>query len=311
MAKWRLLLPDGLYEPGLSTLEKSGLFEIESCLSLPQEELAQKLESAHAVIVTTQHKLNSDVLAKAELLQFVGTASVGYDHIDVNFLKKSGIVFANSPGANADSVGDLALYFLLAMARRIPEVQLSMSKGLWERKRLEGYELSEVTLGILGAGNTGQAVARRASACGMKVIAYDPIYKATDQIPGISQFVASQSELLQAIDVLSVHVPMNEHTKNLIDVAAIEGMRKGTRLMNLGRGGIVNEDAVYDSLERGHLATYCADVFETEPLPADHWLRRDSRVMITPHLGGATHTARKKMGQLVAEKAIEYFKKLS
>lgn len=310
-SKYRLLLTDGLHEPGLRVLHDSELFSIEQRSSTQRAYLESELKNFDAVIVHVATAIDAALIALAQpRLKYIGCASVGYDHIDVTAAKSLGVTVESVEGGNAGSVGDLALALMLSMLRRLPECANSLRNGKWERKNLQGFALSERILGLIGAGNTGQALGVRARACGMRVLAYDPRFSPSNSLEGVDEFVSSQEELLKKVDVVSVHVPRSDDTIGLIKLNELKLLKSGSFLINTSRGKIVDESAVKNCLDEGHLAGYGVDVFDVEPLPVEHWTRNHSRVVATPHMGGATEAARTRVAVEIAKRIVGYFHSL-
>ena len=228
--------------------------------------------------------------------------------MDVVYAKERKIHVASAAGANAGSVGDLALSYMLSFARRLPECRDDLRADGWNRKGLTGFALEEKVLGLLGAGNTGRATAKRAAAFGMKVVAYDPLYKPGTVVDGISEFLFSKEDVLHEADIVSCHVPLQDDTLGFLSAKDFQMMKKGSYVLNTSRGGVVVEDDIHMALDSGHIAGYGVDVFTVEPLPAGNWMRSHSKVVGTHHLGGATLAARQAVAKSVAFQALEFFK---
>lgn len=311
MAMRRLLVTDGLHEPGLEILSQSGLFELDVRQGVPADELRRILPGYDGALIHVQTKLDCATVdaAAAGSLRYVGCVSVGFDHVDVAACDRGRVTWTTAAGANADSVGDLALAFMLSFARRLPECRDDLRAGRWSRKQLTGFALHEKTLGLLGAGNTGRATALRAKAFGMRVVAYDPKYPPGTSAPGVDAFLSDKAAVLRETDILSVHVPLQADTRYLVARGELGALKRGSFVVNTARGGIVHEEAMREALQSGQIAGYGVDVFETEPLPEGHWARQEPRVVATHHLGGATTSGRQRVARRAAELAIEHFRR--
>jgi len=228
------------------------------------------------------------------------------DNVDVDTATARGIVVMNTPGGNTISTAELTFSMLMALARKIPQAHASMKEGKWSRKDFQGTELFNKTLGVLGMGRIGAEVAKRALAFGMKVIAYDPYIT-------LARAKALQIELKENVDDLyresafiTVHMPMTEETKGMVNAAAFAKMPKGVRVLNCARGGIINEADLCAAIQSGHVGGAALDVYEVEPPPADFPLRQLPQVIMTPHLGASTHEAQENVGIEVAEAIIDF-----
>ncbi len=306
----KLLVIDGLHAEALTLLKSSGLFEtIDEKTAVSGGDFVSLAPGYDAVILRIATHVTAKALeAGAGKLKFVGCASVGFDHVDLQAAQKYNVHIASAAGANAGSVADLALAFLLNFARKLPECRDNLAQAKWDRKSLDGFALSEKVLGILGMGSIGQAFSKRASACDMKVFGYDPLYAPGTKIPGVENMLSSKAELLKICDVLSVHVPREPSTMNIIDVNELKELKPGSYLINTARGGLVNEAAVRTALDHGTLAGYAADVFEQEPLPKDHWIRTHAKVVAAPHMAGSTTEARRAVSEKIVNLLLEFFK---
>ncbi|RMF84565.1 MAG: phosphoglycerate dehydrogenase, partial [Nitrospirae bacterium] len=225
--------------------------------------------------------------------------------VDVDAASKRGIVVMNTPGGNAVTTAEHAIALLLAAARRIPEADASLRAGRWERKRFVGVELEGKTLGVIGLGNVGSVVARKARGLGMRVVAYDP-YLTPERASELGVTSVTLDELLASADAVTVHVPLSERTRGLLGRDEIARMRPGAILVNCARGGIVDEAALAEAVASGHLRAAALDVFETEPPPADHPLLAAERTVVTPHLGASTAEAQEKVAVAIAHQVLDF-----
>jgi len=300
MSRYRILIADAINPEGLAPLTADGAFEIVERTGLKGEELARALADFDAVIVRSGTRITRDSLAYADRLRVIGRAGVGVDNIDVAAATERGIAVLNAPSGNTISAAELTMAILLALVRRVPAADRSMKRGEWDRKSFNGIELYGKVLGLIGAGRIGGEVARRARGFGMTVVAYDP-FLSEDRARALTIELASLDDVLRSADVLSIHTPLTDATRNLIDAAALAKLKPGAYLVNAARGGVVDEVALYQALVDGRLAGAALDVFETEPLPADHPLRSLDNVVLTPHLGAATEEAQQNVAVEIAE----------
>jgi D-3-phosphoglycerate dehydrogenase len=245
------------------------------------------------------------VIDAAPRLRVVGRAGVGVDNVDVDAATQRGIVVMNTPGGNTISTAELTFSMLMASARKIPQAHASMKAGEWNRKSFQGVELYNKTLGILGMGRIGSEVARRAIAFGMRVMAYDP-YLTLSRAKALQVELAELDELYSRADFITVHMPMTDETKAMVNAAAFAKMKRGVRILNCARGGIVAEADLLAAIKSGQVGGAALDVYETEPLPKDSALRAAPEIIMTPHLGASTEEAQENVGIEVAEAITDY-----
>jgi len=300
MSRYRVLIADPITEVGLAPLARDPNFELIDRSALGDEDLADALVGIDAVIVRSMTRITRSVLAKVDQLKVIGRAGVGVDNIDVEAATELGIAVLNAPSGNTTSAAELTFALLLAVVRQVPAADRSMKMGEWDRRRFRGIELNGKVLGLVGAGRIGGEVARRARAFGMRVIAYDP-YLTEDQARAVHIELGTLDEVLERSDILSLHTPLTDRTRNLIDAEALSKLRPGAYLVNAARGGVVDEAALYDALTSGHLAGAALDVFEDEPLPPENPLRSLDNVVMTPHLGASTEEAQQNVALEIAE----------
>jgi D-3-phosphoglycerate dehydrogenase len=270
------------------------------------ENLSKHLESADALIVRSAVQADEALLSHATRLRVVGRAGVGVDNIDLDAATRQGIAVMNTPGANAVAVAEHTLGMMLAMARHLCRADALMHAGKWEKKSLQGSELRGKTLGVAGLGRIGMEVARRARAFGMEVVGHDPFVSvAVAKEQGIR--LASLDDLYAAADYITLHVGLTPQTTGMINQAAIKKMKKGVRLVNCARGELVHEADLVEALKRGHVAAAALDVFTEEPLKQSPLMAMEN-VILTPHIGGATHEAQEAVGVQIAQQVREYLK---
>ncbi|MBO8166231.1 MAG: hydroxyacid dehydrogenase [Kosmotoga sp.] len=306
---FRLHVNDPLSNDAMELLKSSGLFEL-TAEHLDKEQLINNIGDVEFLVVRSATKVTSDVLNAGKMLKVVGRAGTGLDNIDVETAKKLGIKVYNTPGANAISVAELTLGLLLALVRHIPRGTQGLKEGKWEKKALKGNEIFEKTLGIVGFGAIGKEVAKRAAAFGMKIIAYDPFVKETELPVRLTEEL---NDLLKEADVITLHLPLTENTKHFIGESEFSNMKDGVIIINAARGGIVDEQALYNALISGKISGAALDVFEVEP-PIDE-LRRKllglDNVIATPHVGASTHEGQARVGMLMAKRLIEVAKEMN
>lgn len=299
----RILVSDKISDEGLAILRASG-FEVVYKPEISHEDLVREIADYDALVIRSRTTVTADVLQNAKRLKVVGRAGVGLDNVDVKTATKLGIIVMNTPGGNTISTAEHTMAMLTSLARMIPQADRSMKEGKWDKKKFVGVELFRKTLGVVGLGRIGTEVAKRALAYGMTVMAYDP-YISTEVAKKLGVLPASVEEICRQADFITVHVPLNDQTRNLIDRPQIELMKPTVRLINCARGGIINEEALIEALQTGRIAGAALDVFTQEPLPADHPLRRLDNVVLTPHLGASTSEAQEGVAREVAEQIVD------
>ena len=289
-AEYRVLVADAIAPEGLAPLRDDDRFELVVRPGLAGAELAQAMAGMDAVLVRSATKITRESLAQADRLSVIGRAGVGVDTIDVEAATERGVAVLTAPAGNTVSAAELTLALILALARHVPAADRSMRAGQWDRKSFNGTELQGKTLGLLGAGRIGSEVARRARAFGMQVVAYDP-FLSEEKARTMGLELAPLEEVLRAADVLTVHVPLSEATTGLVGAAQLAMLKPTAFLVNAARGGGVAAGALYEALRARRIAGAALDVYEREPLPADHPLRSLDNVVLTPHLGASTAEA--------------------
>ncbi len=285
----KILVSDKLAPEGVEILKESG-FDVDYRPGLEKEELKKIIGDYEAIVIRSQTKLTADVIEKADKLKIIGRAGVGLDNVDISAATKKGIIVMNAPGGNTVSTCEHTFALMLALARKIPFAYTSLKeKKEWKRSKFKGVELYSKTLGIIGLGRIGKAVAQRAQAFNMEVIAYDPfITKEVAEKIGVK--ITSLEELLKKADIITLHIPLNNETRGLISHQEIEMMKPSAFLINCARGGIVDEDALYEALKNNTIAGAALDVFANEP-PLDSPLLELDNIIVTPHLGASTEEA--------------------
>ena len=304
MSETKILVADEVSDTGLQPLRDAG-FVVEKRTGLNAAELREAVTDCAALVVRSETKVTADLMDSAIALRVVGRAGVGVDNIDVPAATERGIVVMNAPDGNTITTAEHTIALLIALARRIPQANSSLKSGRWERKTFIGVELQGKTLGVVGLGRIGRTVAARARAFGMKIVAFDP-FIAPDQARDLEIELAPLEELFASADFITVHTPLTAETRGVIGSAAFARMKKGVRIINCARGGLVDESALHDAIKSGIVAGAALDVFVQEPPPADHPLLQLDEVIATPHLGASTAEAQEGVAFTVAEQMRDY-----
>ncbi len=300
----KVLVADKISTKGVAWLRaQPGLEVIEAYGSSPAK-LLELVKDVHAIAVRSETRITAEVMAAAPLLKVVGRAGVGVDNVDVDAATERGVIVMNTPSGNTIATAELTFTHLLCGARPVPQAAASMRDGKWDRKTFSGIELFRKTLGIIGLGRIGSEVARRAQAFGMRVVAFDP-YLAPSRAKGMQIDSVSLDELLAQSDYITVHMPLTDDTRYMVDEAALAKCRRGVRIFNCARGGIIKETALIAALKTGQVAAAGLDVYEDEPLAAASELRSLPNVTLTPHLGASTAEAQDAVGVEVAEQIAD------
>jgi len=273
----------------------------------PEDELAAMIGQYDGLIVRSATKVTAKILANHGQLRAIARAGAGVDNIDVVEADKKGIVVMNTPGGNTTSVAELVLAMMLAMARNIVTACNSLKTGLWEKKKFMGSQLNKKVLGIIGLGRIGMTVAKMAGGFNMKIIGYDPFITAPDAKKLGMEITDKVERIYKEADYITVHVPKTEKTLNMIGAEQIAMMKPTVRLINTSRGGIINEDALYDALAAGRIAGAGVDVFTQEP-PQNTRFRELENIIVTPHIGANTTEAQIECGIEAARIIIDYLK---
>jgi D-3-phosphoglycerate dehydrogenase len=301
----RILVVEPVAKPGRDLL--AAAHETSVRLNLPRAELLAALAEDggwDALVVRSQTRIDAELLAAAApRLSVVAVASVGTDRIDLAAAAQAGVKVINAPTGSTIAAAEHTLALMLALLRKIPSADASVRRGEWERARYLGAELLHRTLGIIGLGKIGRAVATRAAAFEMRVIAHDPFLTA-EQAAQHGVALVGLPELLSQADVVSVHVLLTPETRGMIGEAEIAAMKPGAVLLNVARGGLVDEAALAAALHNGHLGGAAVDVFSTEPMAADNPLRDAPNTILTPHLGASTLEAQDRAGMEMAERLL-------
>ncbi len=297
----KVLVKEKIGDSGVDLLREH--FDVDVGVDWTEEELAERIGAYHGIVIRSATKLTEDLIARADNLRVIGRAGVGVDNVDVDAATKRGIVVANAPQSNVVTAAEHTMALLLALARNVPQAHMSLTSGKWERSKFSGVELFEKTLGILGFGRIGQLVAQRARGFGMRVIAFDPFVSAERYRELGVEAAADSDDLYAQADFITVHLPKTPETEGWLDADAFAKMRDGVRILNVARGGLIDDAALKDALDSGKVAGAALDVFPSEPM-TDYPLFSYPNVVVTPHLGASTAEATDRAGYQSAEQVV-------
>ncbi len=298
----KILICDKTEMDAIEKMRAAGL-TVDTNFEVTPEELPNVLPNYDGCVVRSRTKIRQPLIDVCPNLKVIVRGGVGLDNIDAEYARSKGITVMNTPQASSASVAELAIGFMFALARSTYHTTATMKAEKWEKKAFEGVELGGKTLGLIGVGNIGKETAKRALALEMTVIAYDPYVK---ELPGVA--MVGLDDLLAKSDYLSLHLPKTKESANMIGKAQFEKMKAGVRIVNCARGGIVDEEALYEALTSGKVAGAALDVFAEEP-PTNWKLLKLDNVIGSPHIGAATKEAQGRVGAEVADKLIEFAKK--
>jgi D-3-phosphoglycerate dehydrogenase len=297
----KVLIADSISQRGIDELSRDDELDVQIKTGLSEQELVRIIGTFSAVIVRSQTRVTSNILNAGAKLRVVGRAGVGVDNVDVEAATRRGVVVLNAPGGNTISTAEHAFSLLLAMARKIPHADANVRNKNWDKKNFEGVELYNKTLGVIGMGRIGSELSRRAIAFGMRVVAYDPYLSVTRARSLQVELVEELDDLLAGADFISLHTPLTAETRHILDATRLQKTKRGVRIINGARGGLIDEGALAQALQDGHVAGAALDVFEIEPLPVDSPLRSAPNLVLTPHLGASTVEAQESVGIEIAQ----------
>ena len=300
MSEFKILITDGLGEGGQSILRAAS--HVDDKAGLSASDLLKSVADYDALVVRGRTKVTGEVFDAGKKLKVIGRAGVGVDNIDLEAAKKHAVIVVNAPVSTTLAVAELVIGLLLAAAREVPRADAAMKKGQWLKKDFEGVELSGKTLGIIGFGRIGMEVGKRAAAFGMNVITYDPFVSEAD-IKARGGEPVSIQDLYEWSDFISLHLPLNVHTRDLISQMALSQMKDGVRIVSAARGGIIDESALLAALNSGKVASAALDVFATEP-PGSTGLVNHPKVITTPHIGAQTVEAQTRAADDIAHEVL-------
>ncbi len=301
---YKVLVSDQLSDTGLAPLQNAEGIEVVVQTDLTPAQLLVEIPQYHALLVRSSTQVTADVLTAGKRLLVVARAGVGVDNIDLSAATQAGVIVVNAPTGNVVAAAEHTVAMLMALARNIPQADHHVRQGQWKRNQFLGVEVRGKILGTVGLGRVAQEVVERANGLGMHVVAHDP-YVTADYAAQRRVTLMDLDALLAEADFITFHVPLNESTRHMIDRTQFARMKRGVRILNVARGGVIDEDALAEAIESGHVAGAALDVFEEEPLGADSPLRRLSQVVLTPHLGGSTVEAQEKVAVDVAVQVLD------
>lgn len=302
---YTILVSDNLHQKGVDLFAARQGFKVDIKTGLAPEALLEAIPNYDGLVVRSATKVTAEVIRAADKLKVIGRAGTGVDNIDIPEATRRGIVVMNTPGGNSRAAAEHAITLIMALHRHVPHAVASMKDGKWEKKKFQGREMARKTLGVIGLGQIGSIVVRLASrGLNMKVLGYDPVTteRAASQM---GARLVSPEEIFAGSDIITVHTPLNDDTRDLIDAEAIAKMKDGVMIVNCARGGVVNEEALLAALESGKVAAAALDVYTTKP-PGNHPLVMHPRVIATPHLGASTTEAQVNVAVAIAEQMIDF-----
>ncbi|GAB5389842.1 MAG: phosphoglycerate dehydrogenase [Alphaproteobacteria bacterium] len=299
----RVLISDKLSPRAVEIFERKGV-EVDVKTGLDPEELKSIIGDYDGLAVRSATKPNADILAAADNLKVIGRAGIGVDNIDIAAATARGICVMNTPFGNSITTAEHAIALMFALARQVPQANESTHQGKWEKSRFMGVELHNKVLGLIGCGNIGSIVASKAVGMGMKVIAHDP-YLSVDRATELGVEKVELDDLLARADVISLHTPLTDATRNILSADALAKTRPGVRIVNCARGGLIDEDALKTHLDSGHIGGAALDVYASEPA-REHPLFGNDKVICTPHLGASTSEAQENVALQVAEQMADF-----
>jgi D-3-phosphoglycerate dehydrogenase len=298
----RVLVREDVGDSGLAVLREH--FDVETGFDWTVEELGDRLAPFHGILIRSATKLTAGLIARGTSLRVIGRAGVGVDNVDVDAATKRGIVVANAPQSNVVTAAEHTVALLLALARNIPQAHASLTAGKWERSKFSGVELYEKTLGIVGFGRIGQLVAARARGFGMHVVAFDPFISTERFREAGVEKLESTTALYGRADFVTIHLPQTDDTRGFLDAWAFAAMKDGVRVINVARGGLIDDKALQDALDSGKVAGAALDVFPSEPITDYPLFDGYPQVIVTPHLGASTAEATDRAGLQSAEQIV-------
>ncbi len=297
----KILIADKIAQQGVDLLSQAHDVQVRTGLS--EDELCEAIQGVNALIVRSQTQVTGKVLRAADALQIVARAGVGVDNVDVEAATERGVVVVNAPHANTISTAEHAMALMLALARNVPQGHASLKGGAWNRSALQGVELAGKTLGLVGLGRIGTEVAKRARSFEMRVLGFDP-YLSDERFAALGVERREMDDLLAEADFISLHSVLTNETRGMINAERLAKFKKGARLVNVARGALVDEQALFDAVESGHLAGAAIDVFSEEPA-VGNVLTTSDRIIVNPHLAASTGEAQDRAAVDVAEQVLE------
>jgi D-3-phosphoglycerate dehydrogenase len=316
MSKTKILITDGMAKEGVDVLKANPNFEVDLRKATPPAELAGIIGGYDCIVIRSATTLTKELIEKATAMKLIVRAGAGVDNIDVPTATARKLPVMNTASANSLAAAEQTIALMFSMLRMIPQAAQTLREGKWDRDSFKGYEATGKTLGVIGLGNIGRIVAEKAIGLGMKVVGYDPMIKSLSQVPGklakmddAFKLVGTVDEVIAAANLVTVHVPKNKDTANLINADRIAKMKDKSFVINCSRGGIVDEKAVLAALDGGKLAGAAFDVFEKEPPVFPNPLFTHPKVVCAPHLGASTYEAQDRVAQTAASQIVGFFGK--
>lgn len=303
----KILISDNLSTRGVEVLQQAG-YTADVKTKLSKEELLEEIKNYDGIIVRSATKVTAEVIEAGTQLKIIGRAGSGLDNVDKEAATRRGIVVMNTPGGNTITTAEHTIAMLVAMSRKIPQATASTKAGKWEKSKFMGTELYNKTLGLVGLGQIGTVVTKLAQGLSINVIGYDP-FLAPERAKEMGIELVELPELFRRADFISVHTPLTNETRSIINAAAIQQMKDGVMIINCARGGIVNEQDLFEALKSQKVASAAFDVFEDEPVKADHPLLTLDNFICSPHIGASTEEAQENVAVAIAEQFVDYFKK--
>jgi D-3-phosphoglycerate dehydrogenase len=300
-----IVVCDGMDKEVFESLQAVSEFEVHPERKLSQDQLKELLPKASALVIRSATSVTADYLEMAPNLKYVIRAGAGTDNIDKVACEAKGVKVSNTPGANNNSAAEHAVGLMLSTLRKIPAANATMKHGGWDKSKYEGNELANKKVGIVGFGQIGKIVAKRLMGFEPEVLFYDPFCESSD-LPYCKKAV-SVEQIFEECEIITLHTPLMEETKGMINKDLFAKMRSDAILVNASRGGIVDEQALYETLKAGKIRAAAFDVFATEPLPENDQLRSLDNIVLTPHLGAATQEAQLRVGEMAVHQLKEYF----
>jgi D-3-phosphoglycerate dehydrogenase / 2-oxoglutarate reductase len=298
----KVLVKEKVGDSGIKLLQEH--FDVDLGVDWSEEEFEQRIGDYHGILIRSATKMTAELIAKATKMRVIGRAGVGVDNVDVDAATQRGIVVANAPQSNVVTAAEHTMALLLALARNIPQAHASLTSGKWERSKFSGVELYEKTLGIIGFGRIGQLVAQRAKGFGMRVLAFDPFVSAERYRELGVEKAASSDEVCVQADFITIHLPKTPETEGWMDATQFAKMRDGVRILNVARGGLIDDAALKDALDSGKVGGAALDVFPSEPITEYPLFDGYPNVVVTPHLGASTAEATDRAGFQSAEQVV-------
>ncbi len=304
---FKILVADTISDSGISVFQShNGHFKLDIQSKLDLESLKKAAADVDAIIVRSETRITAEVLSACKKVKIVGRAGVGVDNIDVQAASKQGVIVVNVPDGNTISAAEHTVAMLLAVSRNIPQANASLKAGEWKRSQFTGTELQGKVLGLIGLGRIGREVAKRCQSFGMSILGYDP-YASDEYAKNFNIKLTTLDEMYAAADYITVHVPLNDTTKHMLNAKTMKKLKQGVRLINCARGGIIDEKALAEAVASGHVKGAAIDVFEEEPPKKDNPLLGQPNIIVTPHLGASTEEAQVKVAQELAETLRDFF----